>query len=194
MAGMQLTGSITPDRPLLVLAVAEEAAYLDGGLPVLLTGMGKVNAAAALATVLAGGPHPSEVINLGTAGALRPGLAGRTHVIGTVLQHDLDSRVLAQLTGLSCGEPITLDGGGPVLATGDLFVSDPVARERLAAQAHLVDMEGYALASVARRAGVPIRLVKHVSDEAGEGAAKAWRESVDDCAKVLAAWLAEDLG
>jgi adenosylhomocysteine nucleosidase len=192
MAGMQLTGTITPERPLLVLALAEEAAHLDGELPVLLTGMGKVNAAAALATVLASGPRPAEVINLGTAGALRSGLAGHTHVIGTVLQHDLDGRVLAQLTGQAVGEPITLAAEGPVLATGDLFVSDPVARERLAAQAHLVDMEGYALAAVARRAGVPVRLVKHVSDEAGEGAAKAWRDSVDDCAKVLAAWLAED--
>ncbi|TQF03156.1 nucleoside phosphorylase [Kitasatospora acidiphila] len=194
MAAMQLTGTVTPDRPLLVLAVAEEAAYLDGELPVLLTGIGKVNAALALATVLATGPRPSEVINLGTAGALRPGLAGRTHVIGTVLQHDLDDRVLALLTGHSYGDPITLAADGPTLATGDLFVSDPVAREQLAARAHLVDMEGYALAAAAQLAGVPIRLVKHVSDEAGEGAAKAWRESVDDCAKVLAAWLAEDRG
>ena len=49
---MQLNGVITPDRPLLVLAAEEEAAYLDGSLPVLVTGIGKVNAAAALAIVL----------------------------------------------------------------------------------------------------------------------------------------------
>ncbi|MFE0462631.1 nucleosidase [Kitasatospora sp. NPDC058965] len=190
---MQLNGTVTADRPLLVLAVAEEAAHLDGDLPVLLTGMGKVNAAAALATVLAGGPKPSAVVNLGTAGALRPGLDGRTHEIGTVLQHDLDARVLRLLTGRAVGEPLELAADGPVLATGDLFVSDPVARDRLAEQAHLVDMEGYALASVARRAGVPVRLVKHVSDEAGEGADRVWRETVDDCAKVLAQWVREHL-
>ncbi|WP_232247320.1 nucleosidase [Kitasatospora azatica] len=190
---MQLTGTVTPDRPLLVLAVAEEAAHLDADLPVLLTGMGKVNAAVALATVLAGGPKPAEVVNLGTAGALRPGLSGRTHQIGTVLQHDLDGRVLAKLTGQTYGGPLTLATEGLTLATGDLFVSDPAARDRLAEQAHLVDMEGYALATAAQRAGVPIRLVKHVSDEAGEGAAKAWRETVDDCAKVLADWVRENL-
>ncbi|GAA1958406.1 nucleosidase [Kitasatospora viridis] len=190
---MKLIGDVTPERPLLVLALAEEAAHLDGSLPVLLTGMGKVNAAAALATVLAGGPHPSEVLNLGTAGALRPGLAGRTHLIGTVRQHDLDGRLLAKVTGEVTGEPLTLPVDGLTLATGDLFVSDPVARDRLAVDADLVDMEGYALVAVAQRAGVPVRLVKHVSDEAGEGAGKVWRESVDDCAKALAQWLAEDL-
>ncbi|MCX4746337.1 nucleosidase [Kitasatospora sp. NBC_01287] len=191
---MQLIGTVTPDRPLLVLAVQEEAAHLGAELPVLLTGIGKVNAAAALATVLASGPHPLEVVNLGTAGALRTGLAGRIHRIGTVLQHDLDTAVLHQLTGRTYGGPITLAPEGPTLATGDLFVSDPAARERLAAAAHLVDMEGYAVAGVARRAQVPVRLVKYVSDEAGEGAARAWRDSVDDCAKQLAAWLDGEFG
>ncbi|MDH6117144.1 nucleosidase [Kitasatospora sp. GAS204B] len=190
---MQLIGTVAPDRPLLVLAVAEEAAHLGEDLPVLLTGMGKVNAATALATVLASGPHPAEVINLGTAGALRPGLDGRIHLIGTVLQHDLDTRVLRQLTGQSFGGPLTLAADGAVLATGDLFVSDHAARDRLAAAAELVDMEGYAVAAAAQRAGVPVRLVKYVSDEAGEGAAKAWRDSVDDCAVRLAAWVREQL-
>ncbi|WP_181442505.1 nucleosidase [Streptomyces tateyamensis] len=190
---MQLTGTVTADRPLLVLAVAEEACYLGDEFPVLLTGMGKVNAAAGLAAVLAGGPKPSAVVNLGTAGALRSGLAGRTHEVGSVLQHDLDSRVLRLLTGRAVGEPLDLGGDGPVLATGDLFVSDPAARDRLAERAHLVDMEGYALALVAHRAAVPVRLVKHVSDEAGEGADRVWRETVDDCAKVLADWVREHL-
>ncbi|WP_232246377.1 nucleosidase [Kitasatospora mediocidica] len=186
---MQLNGTVSPDRPLLVLAVAEEAAHLETDLPVLLTGMGKVNASTALATVLARGPLPSEVINLGTAGALRPGLQGHVHEIGTVLQHDLDAALLRTLTGHLSGGPLTLAAKGVTLATGDVFVSDPAARDRLAELADLVDMEGYALASVAQRADVPVRLVKHVSDEAGEGAARAWREAVDDCAKVLAGWV-----
>lgn len=193
MAAMQLIGTVAPDRPLLVLAVAEEAAHLRTDHPVLLTGMGKVNATAALATVLARGPHPTEVVNLGTAGALRPGLEGTTHEVGTVLQHDLDTAVLRTLTGHSYGDPLTVAPTGVTLATGDLFVTEPAARDRLAALAHLVDMEGYALATVAQRAGLPVRLVKHVSDEAGEGAARAWRESVDDCAKLLATWVNDNL-
>jgi adenosylhomocysteine nucleosidase len=190
---MELIGEITAGRPLLVLAVKEEAQFLDTDLPVLLTGMGKVNAATALATVLARGPHPSGIVNLGTAGALRPGWTG-THVIGSVIQHDLDNAVLASLTGEIYGAPIDLpDHGGPVLATGDSFISDEAARARLAAHAPLVDMEGYALASAAQQAGVPLRIVKHVSDEAGDGAARTWRETVADCARVLADWSARNI-
>ncbi|MER7519205.1 nucleosidase [Streptomyces sp. NPDC126499] len=185
---MELLGEITAGRPLLVLAVKEEAQHLDTDLPVLLTGMGKVNAATALATALARGPRPSEVVNLGTAGALRPGWTG-THVVGTVLQHDLDGELLATLTGETYGAPLTLpDGGDVVLATGDAFIADEAARERLALRAPLVDMEGYALATAAALAGVPLRMVKHVSDEAGEGAARSWRESVAECARALADW------
>jgi adenosylhomocysteine nucleosidase len=190
---MQLVGELTAGRPLLVLAVQEEAQFLDGDLPVLLTGMGKVNAATALATVLARGPRPSGIVNLGTAGALRPGWTG-THLIGTVIQHDLDSRVLRLLTGETYGAPLTLpDAGGPTLATGDSFISDEAERERLAAQAPLVDMEGYALAVAAHQAGVPLRIVKQVSDDAGEGAAKSWRETVAACARILADWAAKNL-
>ncbi|MER8234266.1 nucleosidase [Streptomyces sp. NPDC101490] len=187
---MELLGHITVDRPLLVLAVREEAQFLDTDLPVLLTGMGKVNAATALATVLGRGPRPSGIVNLGTAGALRSGWTG-THVVGTVVQHDLDGGLLATLTGETYGAPLALpDGGDVVLATGDTFVSDEAARARLAERAPLVDMEGYALAAAAALAGVPLRIVKHVSDEAGEGAARTWRESVAECARALADWTA----
>lgn len=190
---MQLMGEITAERPLLVLAVKEEAQYLAGDLPVLLTGMGKVNAATALATALARGPLPSGIVNLGTAGALRPGWTG-THVIGSVIQHDMDNDLLRTLTGETYGSTLTLpDADGPTLATGDSFIADEVSRERLAVQAPLVDMEGYALAWAAAQAGVPLRIVKHVSDDAGEGAAKSWRESVADCARVLADWAARNI-
>jgi len=190
---MRLIGTISPDRPLLVVAVQEEAVYLGERLPVLLTGIGKINATAALATVLARGEHPSEIVNLGTAGALKSGWEG-THRIAEVLQHDIDTPVLHALTGRTYGAAIALGPGpGPVLATGDLFVSDPAARDRLAQSADLVDMEGYAVATVAQRAGLPVRLVKHVSDEAGAGADRTWRESVDDCAKLLAGWVRDHL-
>ncbi|MGW0119963.1 nucleosidase [Streptomyces sp. NPDC003327] len=187
---MELMGEITAGRPLLVLAVKEEAQFLETDLPVLLTGMGKVNAATSLATVLARGPRPSGIVNLGTAGALRSGWSG-THVVGTVVQHDLDGELLATLTGETYGAPLALpDGGDVVLASGDTFVSDEAARARLAERAPLVDMEGYALAAAAELAGVPLRIVKHVSDEAGEGAARSWRESVAGCARALADWAA----
>ncbi len=185
---MRLHRTIWPDLPLLVVALEEEAAHLHvSDLPVLVTGIGKVNAAVAVATVL-GEYSPASVINLGTAGSLRDGITG-TQVIGRVLQHDLDSPGIFALTGLRFGEPITLADDGPTLATGDAFIADPQARARLAEHADLVDMEGYAVAAAALQANVPVTLVKRVSDQAGDGAARSWRDTVDDCAEELGAWL-----
>ena len=190
---MQLIGTLAPERPLLVMALREEAQGYDYDLPLLLTGPGKVNAAAALATVLARGPNPSRVINLGTAGALRAGCTG-THVVSRVIQHDLDSESLRQLTGKSYGAPIAVaDQDGATLATGDIFVSDPVVRARLAARATLVDMEGYALAAVSHQARVPISIIKHVSDQADEGAVRTWREATTESARALSDWIAANL-
>ena len=185
---MRVHGRISPDLPLLVVALEEEAAHLHvHDLPILVTGAGKVNAAVALATIL--GEHsPSEVLNLGTAGALRDGLEG-THEIATITQHDLDDAALHQLTGLHFGLPLQLADEGLVLTTGDAFVADRALRDRLAQSAHVVDMEGYALARAATTAGVPIRVVKHVSDSADDAAARSWRASVDACAERLGEWV-----
>lgn len=190
---MRLHRSISTDRPLIVVALEEEATHLHRtGLPVLVTGAGKVNAAVAVATVL--GEHsPQSIINLGTAGALRDGLIG-IHVISCVRQHDLDDQGLHALTGLHFGLPIDLEGDGPVLTTGDVFVDDPMLRGRLSESADLVDMEGYAVAKAGKAADVPVMLVKIVSDGAGGEALRSWRETVDDCARALDDWLRRYLG
>lgn len=186
---MALTGTVAPDRPLIVVALPEEAAHLNTELPVLLTGVGKVCAALAVTRLLAAGPLPSEIVNLGTAGALRPGLSG-THEISRVAQHDFDTATIRALTGRTFGAPLDLLGDGPVLATGDVFVADPQLRAALAEHADLVDMEGYAVAAAAAEHGVPVRMIKHVSDEADGSAGKSWTTTVDECARILAAWLA----
>ncbi|MEY4137572.1 MAG: hypothetical protein RL205_1700, partial [Actinomycetota bacterium] len=79
---MILHREIHPDRPLLVVALEEEAVHLHvHALPILVTGVGKVNAAIAVSTIL-GTHRPSSIVNLGTAGALRDGVTG-THVISS---------------------------------------------------------------------------------------------------------------
>lgn len=160
-------------------------------LPVLVTGIGKVNAAIAVSTIL-GEFSPSRIVNLGTAGALRDGLSG-TFVVGRVIQHDFDDPGLYSISGLHFGEPIDVADEGVTLATGDLFVSDPVLRAKLATQADLVDMEGYAVARAARVAQVPVTIVKQVSDPADASAAKTWRQTLDECAEQLGAWTRETL-
>ena len=189
---MRLHRAISSDLPLLVVALEEEATHLHvTELPVLVTGAGKVNAAVAVATIL-GEFSPARVINLGTAGSLRDGLWG-TQVISRVTQHDLDDSALFALTGLHFGAPIELGGSGPTLTTGDAFISDSATRERLAQQADLVDMEAYAIAHAAAVAGIPLTIVKQVSDQAGETASKSWASLVDECAQQLGIWVRDNV-
>lgn len=172
-----------PGGTLLVVAVEEEVKHLPPDLPVVITGAGKVNAALAT-TAACLRWRPSLVVNVGTAGALRPGLTG-LHEIGEVRQHDLDDGALHALTGRHFGPPVPL-GAGPVLVTGDVFVTGGPLRDRLlAAGADLVDMEGYAVARAAAALDVAVRLVKHVSDAADESAARSWAASVAESSRVL---------
>jgi len=175
---------------LIVSATPEEAAHLPATLPVVITGVGKVAAATAVATALANRRDVTEVVNIGSAGALRDGLEG-LHEIGRVWNHDLSAVVLRTL-GYDPREWLTLGDGEIALATGDVFVTDADLRALLAKEAHLVDMEGYAVAWAAQQAGVPVRLVKHVSDNADE-ASMDWPTLVDHSARELAAWVAENV-
>lgn len=182
-----LIGAVSPDRPLLVVALAEEATHLrDLGLPLLLTGVGMVNAALACARILAG-HRPSEVVNLGTAGALRPGLRG-LHEIGRVSQRDLDDEAIFAITGQHPAPPLDLGVPGAALSSGDDFVSDARRRGLLAEHSDLCDMEGYAVYAAARGARVPARLVKYVSDDADDAAQGTWPEAVERCAVQLGRW------
>ncbi|MFI5993955.1 hypothetical protein ACIBAC_19220 [Streptomyces sp. NPDC051362] len=89
---MQLIGEIRSDRPLFVAAAPEEIAHMNTDCP----GMGKVNAALAVIEVLSASIRPSEVINIGTAGALADGMCG-IYEVSCVIQHDLDSQALLNL-------------------------------------------------------------------------------------------------
>ncbi len=177
-------------QPLVVVAVIEEAQAFAHLLPTLVTGVGKVRAATAT-TWAAMAHRPSVILNVGTAGALRPGdlAAGLVHEIGTVLQHDVNGRAIARLVGSDPSPRIELGDSGVVLATGDRFISSPEDRDALAEQAHLVDMEGYAVAASATQLGIPVRLVKTISDDAGHGAATTWSESLHAASQRLATWL-----
>jgi adenosylhomocysteine nucleosidase len=175
-------------RYLVVSATRAEAVYVPDGVPVVVTGLRKTAAAAATAEALATTDLEGlTVLNIGTAGALRSGLSG-LFLPSTVLNHDISADVVRAL-GYDPEEVLPVqDGDGSVLATGDLFVTEQVVRERLAGLAHLVDMEGYAVVYACRRRGVPVRLVKHVSDAADESAMD-WPELVDHSAQHLGHWV-----
>ena len=179
-------------QPLVVAATHAEAAHVPDHLPLVVTGLGKTAAAVATARALSErDPESTLVVNIGTAGALRDGLSG-LHLPGTALNHDMNADAIRAL-GYDPQELLVIDEGDEtVLASGDVFVTDPVVRAALAARAHLVDMEGYAVAYACRQYGVPVRLVKHVSDNADESALD-WPSAVAASARALGAWLEQQL-
>lgn len=160
------------------------------GLPVLITGVGKTQAAVSMARWLAGRDTSDLVVlNAGTTGALRDGLSG-IYLPSSVINHDLNADAIRAI-GLDPQEELPVDGGdGTVLASGDVFVADPAVRDRLAERAHLVDMEAYGVVYACREFGVPVKVIKHVSD-AADGAAFDWPTMVDTSAKALGEWLTE---
>ncbi|MFT4200883.1 nucleosidase [Gordonia sp. (in: high G+C Gram-positive bacteria)] len=179
---------------MVVSATRAEAAHVPDGTRLLITGLGKVTAAMALATTLTRARHGviapiTEVVNIGTAGALHDHHSG-LFVPSRVIEHDLDADTLAALGYPTTSSWEIAGGDGTVLATGDSFINDAVRRAELARSADLVDMEAAALARVAESFEVPLRLVKVVSDSADETAVQ-WPERVDAAARRLGAWLAD---
>lgn len=170
-------------KPLLVFAHADEAqAFAE--VPHLITGIGKVNAAAKLGQRLAEG-DVSEVVVLGTAGMLDDSLDLSTvYRVNVALQHDFEFASPAAVMGADGGvqfvapEVWMRDGAGLVgadasnageatatIATGDVFVKDDGLRAALTGQgAQLVDMESYAYAVLCHTFGVSLRIFKVPSD------------------------------
>ncbi|WP_454175447.1 nucleosidase [Gordonia sputi] len=176
---------------LIVSATRAEAKYVPSGARLLVTGIGKMRATAALTRALAdpSAPWTRLVVNIGTAGALHDHHAG-LFLPSVVVEHDISATELRAM-----GYPIVdrwevPDGDGSVLASGDTFVADPVRRASLALHADLVDMEGCAVTYVAAAFDVRCQLVKVVSDGADEQAMD-WPSLVDGAARLLGDWLAD---
>lgn len=192
---------IIDGAPLLISATEEEAAHAPKGVPLLITGIGTIACSIALTEALSAakavGKQPSRLINFGTAGALQDGMSG-IYEISSVLQHDFDSELLARITGKTFPDRLPLETTGvfptACLATGDSFVADTDTRIRLSADADLAEMEGYAVARVAGYFGLPVTLLKQVSDRADENAPREWGPAVAAGARELGAALKQLLG
>lgn len=181
------------NKILFVAATAEEAAHLPEDAKVLITGAGMMNAATGLATYLAdagnGPERPERIVNVGVAGALNEGFEG-TYEIHQTWQRDFDDTTIAEFVDqmLLNARPLLPATNLPSarLATGDGFVDDLAERERLAEHADLLDLEGYAVARIGAAFDLPVTLIKHVSAQSEETAAKRWHLSLEAGAPVLA--------
>lgn len=175
------------EKTLLVFAHADEASAF-GDVSHLVTGVGKINAAVSLSAALAAGAGSSEpsepverVVVLGTAGVVGEGShrldLDTVYQVTRVLQHDFS--LPSPPIDLE-GETILPPAQHTAMATGDQFVKSDEDRERIASLgAALVDMEGYAYASVCARAGVPLQIFKVPSDFADSTTTDAeWDEIV----------------
>lgn len=175
---------------LVVAAMKEEASVIAAraGHEVLITGIGTLPAAIRLTRRLAQGPAPERVVNVGTAGALRD-IAGGVYEIASVLKHDHKALAIPGLTDFVYPRRLSLAAvsGLPAarLATGDTFVNDSALRAELARESDLVDMEGYALAAVCSEFGVPLTIMKQVSDSADESSGVSWPEALAAAAEDL---------
>ena len=174
---------------LIAAALESEVGHHFKGENIVLTGVGKINAAYALTKAL----HtmkPAIVFNLGTAGSSR-------HAPGTVLicnrfyQRDMDASPLGFAAGVTPYSDVpeileygrTIEGYLPSLCgTGDNF---NVATQKKDAHCDAFDMEAYSLALVCKNENTPFICVKYITDGADSEAAGKWIENLDAAAVAL---------
>jgi len=136
--------------------------YLGNGIVLVISGIGKANAAIA-ATYCCTQFHPEWIVNLGAAGSTKAShLLGDTFQVTKVVEWD---RPLMTSKGPHVHYPRTMRGfREAVLATQDRPVIERSERKAIEPHADLVDMEGAAVVQAARKLAVPCALFKFVSD------------------------------
>ena len=158
------------------------------GVPftLIVTGVGKTNAAASAMLAIARGAD--RLLNIGVAGGIMPrAKIGSLWQIDRAVQYDFD---LSAINGTPVGTldeyqtpyfPLRTGGKFPTatLATADSFASgqdDMALLDSLGADVR--DMEGAAIAHIAYAAGVPCTMFKSISDNAREESVREYRENM----------------
>ena len=182
---------------LLVAALEAELVAFPPELPGfdrLVTGPGKLQATYALTRALDARRY-DEILVVGTAGAIDARLDGDVYEIDAAIQHDVTD--IDGIVGQHVSLPprVELGRDGVTIATGDHFVDDAEAVAVIRPLgAGLVDMETYAYAWVAAQFGVPIRVIKAVSDRAQDDAITDWRTAVTACSAQLREFVLAEYG
>ena len=183
------------------------------GLPVVIVqcGVGKVNAAMCT-QVLCDLFDVTHIVNTGIAGSLCAELdIGDLLVSQSAMYHDFDCTNFGYPFGKVPGLDVTAFPADETLiryafeaaeavnpghtrigrvATGDLFVADPGAKDAIIArtQGLCTEMEGAAIAQTAYRNGVPFVILRAISDKADNSAHMDYstfeRIAANRCAEV----------
>lgn len=164
------------------------------------SGVGEIRAAAATQYLITA-YSPDVIINFGVCGSLLPDLGLKTVVlVGGVVHYDFDTsavdgteigRYLEYPTAvvktderlLKKASEIIPDAKSVICASGDKFIADAEKKRYLAAAfgASVCDMESAGVLLTADANGVPVLMVKAVSD--GEGGASDYVTTVREATK-----------
>lgn len=138
------------------------ALYCSEDLCLVISGIGKINAAVATSWALTS-MQCSVVINGGASGALDKSCSlGSIYSISSVIDYDRPH--------LKSGKPyryhpdIVPSLEDATLATCNIPAIDPLQRQNLSEYAKLIDMEGAAVVHTCSKFSVPCCLLKYVSD------------------------------
>ncbi len=182
--------SLPPPLVVMALPIESQGLFEREHVPVLFTGLGKVNAAMTLAGVLAqaraAGHPPPRVVNFGTAGS-RHFKTGTMVGCHRFVQRDMDVSALGFPLGHTPFEHLPAQLEFPPMfprlpaglcGSGDSF-------ETGAARLHceVIDMEAYALAKVCRVQGVAFGCAKYITDGADHAAANDWQSNLPRAAE-----------
>lgn len=177
----------------MALPVESQGIFERAGVPVLFSGLGKVNAAIALLRRLmqyrGAGRSLPRVVNFGSAGS-RQFATGALVACRRFVQRDMDVSALGFALGQTPFEELPAQLQFPPVFThlpeglcgsGDSF-------ETGAARLHceVVDMEAYALAKVCYLEGAAFACAKYITDGADHAAARDWESNLRPAA--IAFW------
>ncbi len=158
-------------------------------------GIGKVNAAAATAFLIAS-EKADIILNAGLSGAVS-GLKREDMIAGeSYIECDFDLTAIGYKPGEKCdGQKSLLFADEKLLSyalesqgikkascgTGDIFLSDPVKKDffKNTFSIQSFDMETGAIASVCDKAGIPMLSLRKISDDADDSSVEDYREMND---------------
>lgn len=178
----------------MALEIEGQGVFEREKIPVLYTGIGKVNAAMTLTRRLAEHRNDGDtlpfVVNFGSAGSRS--LPSQSLISCTkFVQRDMDVSGLGFPIGVTPFEniPATLEFPQhfPDLPAGICGSGDSFDTSATHAVCDLVDMEAYALAKVCWIAEAPFACVKYITDGADASAAASWEQNVHRAAEHFVA-------
>ena len=171
----------------VIVALADElnADNVSSHIPVVYSGIGKVNASIATFKAIKE-YNPDLIINFGTVGKITPSLSGLIQ-IGSVIQRDMIAEPLAPRGSVpfsSKPNKFVSISIGHICGTGDSFVTqqdDWLTQNGV----DVVDMELFAIASVAHEHKIDWISYKFISDNANESAGQEWSKQVNQGQKLF---------